>query len=62
VKEEIRSRKAGHTHNRAYQAHRFKGVSTEELQSQIGHFARILGRFDQVKAEPVGEHVFRIAT
>lgn len=60
-KQHVKARLPGHTHNPAYQSHRFPGLSLEEVQGRITRLSRTLGRFGGVRAEVVAEHVFRVA-
>ena len=62
VKQHIKSRIPGHRSNPAYLQHRFEGVSIDALRARVARFGRALNRFEQVKAEPVSEEVFRIST
>jgi len=60
-KQHVKARSAQHTHNPAYQNHRFPGLTLEDVRSRIERLRRALGRFEGVRAELVAEHVFRIA-
>lgn len=49
-----------HRNSAAYHAHRFPGVSVDELNERIARLRALLGRFSGVRAEPLSQHVFRI--
>jgi len=60
-KQHIKARNPEHTHNPAYQSHRFPGLAIEDVRTRIERMGRTLGRFEGVRAELLAEHVFRIA-
>lgn len=49
-----------HRNSWKFHAHRFPGITAQELQDRIGRFGRLLGRFGDLRARPVLQHVFRI--
>jgi len=51
----------GHRNNLEFHRHRFPGVDAAELQEKIARFGRLLGRFDGVRVESLGEHLFTIS-
>lgn len=61
LKRHVKARSPQHTHNPAYQNHRFPGVSIEDVRARVARLQRALGRFQRVQVEPVAEHVFRVA-
>jgi len=58
VKQHIKARVPQHRNNPAYQRNRYEGISLEELRSRVSQLGRCLGRFRDVRVEPVAEHVF----
>jgi surface carbohydrate biosynthesis protein len=60
VKQRIKARIPEHRNNPAFQQHRFPGVSLDELRDRIARLGGVLGRFGDVEAEPVAEHIFLI--
>jgi surface carbohydrate biosynthesis protein len=61
LKRHIKARNPQHTHNPAYQNHRFPGVSIEDVRGRVERLQRALGRFQRVQVNLVAEHVFRVA-
>jgi hypothetical protein len=49
-----------HRNSAAYHDHRFPGISAAQINERIGRFGRLLGRFEQVSAELISPHIFRI--
>ncbi|CAN5301951.1 hypothetical protein BH10PSE17_BH10PSE17_15710 [soil metagenome] len=49
-----------HRNSAAYHAHRFPGVTADELNARIAVFGKLLGRFEGVRAEACSQHVFSI--
>jgi hypothetical protein len=60
VKRYIKARVPEHRNNPAFQQHRFPGLSLDDLRDRIARLGRVLGRFGDVEADPVAEHIFRI--
>jgi hypothetical protein len=61
VKQRIKARVPGHRNDPSFQAHRFGGLSLEELDERIVRFGRVLDRFGGVRARRISEHVFQIS-
>jgi surface carbohydrate biosynthesis protein len=50
----------GHRNNFEFHQHRFPGVEAPELREKIARFGALLGRFEDVRVEASGEHLFTI--
>ena len=50
-----------HWNSARYHAHRFPDISVAEINSRIGRFSNLLGRFNDVRAEQLSQHIFRLA-
>jgi surface carbohydrate biosynthesis protein len=61
VKRHIKARVPQHRNNPDYQRNRYQGISPDELGERIERLGRCLGRFGGLRAEPVAEHIYRIA-
>jgi len=59
VKRINRARK-GHWNSAEYHAHRFPEIGEAEIIGRIERFARLLGRFEGVRAQRVSRFIFRI--
>jgi hypothetical protein len=53
--------KPNHPNSAAYHAHRFPRISSEEINARIRRFGRLLGGFENVRADNLSPHIFRIA-
>ena len=60
VKRHIKARVPQHRNNPEYQRNRYQGVSLEELNAHIAGFRRCLGRFHDLRAAPVAEHIYTL--
>jgi surface carbohydrate biosynthesis protein len=60
MKRYVKARSPQHTHNPAYQNHRFPSVPIEDVRERVARLGRALGRFERVQVRPVAEHVFRV--
>jgi surface carbohydrate biosynthesis protein len=49
-----------HWNSARYHSQRFPDISAAEINSRIGRFAKVLGRFDDLRATQVSAHVFHI--
>ena len=61
VKRHVKARVPQHRNNPDYQRNRYQGISPDELSERIERLGRCLGRFHDLRAEPVAEHIYRIA-
>ena len=52
-------RRPGHRNNMTYHAHRFPEIHAADVQERVDRFARLLGRFAQVRVAAAGEYTFR---
>lgn len=60
VKQHIKARVPQHRNNPDYQRNRYEGIALEELRSRVSQLGHCLGRFRDVRVEPVAEHIFRL--
>lgn len=51
---------AGSKNSMAYEQHRFPGISLDDVSRRISGFAKMLGRFDDVRASYVSDGIFKI--
>lgn len=60
LKKRLNGLRPGHRNSAAYHAHRFPGVTADELNGRIARFAAQLGRFGGIRAEARSAHVFTV--
>ena len=60
VRKRLNGLRPGHRNSAAYHAHRFPGVTADELNERIARFGAQLGRFGGIRAEARSAHVFGI--
>jgi surface carbohydrate biosynthesis protein len=60
LKKRVNSLRPNHRNSAAYHAHRFPGVTVDELNARIARFGKLLGRFGSVRAEARSPYVFSI--
>ncbi len=60
IEKRINEHRPQHKNSKAYSRHRFPGISLEEVNSQIGQYASVLGRFEDLTASSVGENLFSV--
>jgi surface carbohydrate biosynthesis protein len=53
-------RKTEHRNSEAFHAHRFPGVTPDELLQGMHYFGRQLGRFHDLRVWQISDHIFRI--
>ncbi len=51
-----------HPNSAAYHAHRFPQISSDEINARIRRFGRQLGRFENVHAAMLSQHIFRVSS
>lgn len=56
----MKRRRAGHRNAAAFHAHRFPGTSVDDLGDRIRRFGVQLGRFRDLRARQLSDHVFAI--
>ena len=56
----LKMRSSSHRNSKAFHAHRFPGVTADELQQGIHYFGRQLGRFHDLQVRQISDHIFRI--
>jgi hypothetical protein len=56
----LKLRSSDHRNSEAFHAHRFPGVTADELQQGIQYFGRQLDRFHDLQVRQISDHIFRI--
>lgn len=56
----VNMRRPDHRNSATFHAHRFPGVTADELRERIARLGRQLGRFDHLHVKRFAQHVFRI--
>jgi surface carbohydrate biosynthesis protein len=60
VKRHIKARIPQHRNNPDYQRNRYQGLSRDELRERIERLGKCLGRFVDLRVDPVAEHIYQI--
>ena len=61
VKRHIKARIPQHRNNPDYQRNRYQGISLDELCARIERLGKCLGRFRDLRAAEVAEHIYQIS-